>query len=264
MKRRFGIVLLVGLMVGLGGCTCRPTDPETLAVYEANNDPFEPTNRVIFDINQTVDKAVLVPVAKGYRAVVPQWIRTGIYNFSLNLRQPVYFVNALLQGEPAQAATITKRFFINTLMGFFGTIDVAGEMDIPAYNNDFGQTLGVWGVPPGPFIMLPILGPSDVRDAVGYGVDTVAAPVNLASNSVWPGLVYSRIAVEGIDTRERALDFLESIEKTSTDFYATLRTMYQQNREKKVNDNRNQPKTDTVEGETKPAYEFDFPEFEDE
>lgn len=264
MKKYWFVALVIGMMLGVSGCACRPTDPAELAAYEANNDPFESTNRVIFEMNQAVDKAVLIPVAKGYRAVVPQWLRSGIYNFSLNLRQPVYFMNAALQGEGKQSWAITKRFFINTLIGFFGTIDVAGAMEIPAYNNDFGQTLGVWGVPSGPFVMLPILGPSNVRDTVGYGVDTVAAPINLASNSIWPGLIYSRVTIEGIDARERALEFLDSLEKTSTDYYATMRTMYQQNREKKVNDNRSKPQgTNSTEPE-KEAYEFDFPEFEDE
>ncbi len=260
MKRRWGIVFIIGMFF-LTGCTCRPTDPAELAVYEANNDPFEPTNRVIFDINQTVDQAVLLPLAKGYRFIVPKWIRTGIYNFTLNLRQPVYFMNALLQGEPGQAGAITKRFLTNTFIGFFGTIDVAGAKQMPMYDNDFGQTLGVWGVPSGPYVMLPILGPSTARDAVGYGVDTVAAPINLATNSVWPGLIYSRTAIEGIDARERSLEFLDSLKKGSTDYYATLRSMYQQNRQKKINDNKSQG--ERIE-EEKAAYEFDFPDYEDE
>lgn len=263
MKQKWGI-LFCALLILVGGCTCRPTDPAELAAYEANNDPFEPTNRAIFKVNQTLDRAVIKPVAKGYRFIVPKWMRSAIYNFTLNLRQPVFFVNALLQGEPGQAGVITKRFLVNTFMGFWGTIDVAGEMQIPAYNNDFGQTLGVWGVPPGPFVMLPVLGPSDVRDAVGYGVDTVAAPINWTTNSIWPGLIYSKTAVEGIDTRERALDFLDSLEKTSTDYYATLRTMYQQNRVKKINENRETPTDKETGEEEKAAYEFDFPEYEDE
>lgn len=262
--KQIKLIFLCGLLILGTGCTCRPTDPAELAVYEANNDPFEATNRAVFEFNQSVDKAIIKPIAKGYRFVVPKWLRAAIYNFSLNLRQPVYFVNALLQGEPKQAGIITKRFFLNTFLGFWGTIDVAGDMKIPAYDNDFGQTLGVWGVPPGPFVMLPILGPSDVRDAVGYGVDTVAAPINWATDSIWPGFIYSRMALEGIDTRERALDFLDSLENSSTDYYATLRTMYQQNRQKKVNDNRSAPVNEETGEAEKASYEFDFPEYEDE
>lgn len=237
----------------LAGCICPPDEPEALKAYKEANDPFEPTNRTIFGFNMRADKYVIKPLAEGYRYIAPQTMRDGVNNFFTNLRQPMYLVNAALQGEGKQSAEITERFFTNTLFGFFGFADTASDLNIPVNNNDFGQTLYVWGVKDGgPFLMLPFLGPSNPRDTVGLTVDAFLAPIDWALYKE-PVLLYSRFVLEGFAKREAALDFLDSLEKSSTDYYATMRTMYQQNRKKKLED------TQETQTDTKKDYEFDFP-----
>ena len=218
----------------LCGCACPPEDPQALKAYQEADDPLEPMNRAVFGFNMRADSLVIKPVAEGYRYVAPQIVRTGISNFFTNLRQPMYFVNAALQLEGQQAAEIAGRFVTNTLFGFFGFADTASDINIPVHDNDFGQTLYVWGVKNGgPYLVLPFLGPSNPRDAVGVGVDAFLAPIDWLLYKE-PALLYSRIALENWSKREQALDFLDSLEKSSTDFYATLRSMYRQNRKNKL------------------------------
>ncbi len=252
------IICAIGLSIlTLTGCACPPTDPMELQLYRETNDPLEPMNRGVFAFNMTADKYVIEPVAKGYRAVTPDILRTGIRNFFKNLKQPVYLANALFQLEGEQAIAITKRFVTNTLFGFFGFADTASDIDIPIYEPDFGQTLYVWGVKEsGPYLVLPIVGPSSPRDAVGLGVDGVMAPIDWALKSE-PVLLYSKIAFENWAKRENAIEFLDSLNKSSTDFYATMRSMYRQNRKNKLE------KSNVIIGydqvATKKDYEFDFP-----
>ncbi len=242
----------------LGGCACPPTDPDELIAYQEANDPLEPMNRTIFEFNMTADRYVLEPIARGYRYVTPQPIRTGIRNFFANLRQPMYLANALFQGELETAGTITKRFAANTFWGFLGVFDTASELGIPSADNDFGQTLAVWGWQNSePYLILPFLGPSNPRDTIGIGVDAFLAPIDWVLKNE-PFLLYSRIALENFSKREQALDFLDSLEGSSTDFYATIRSMYRQNRKKKIDDSigiiaekRNE--------QMKQDYDFDFP-----
>ncbi len=261
MRNLTWIFVALGMILILGGCATKPTDPEQLRIYEQNNDPLEPMNRTIFGFNMAVDRLVLKPAAKGYRTVVPSPVRKGVNNFFNNLKQPVYFVNALLQGEGKAAGQIAGRFAANTFWGFFGIFDTASQMDIPVDKRDFGETLAVWGVENGgPYLVLPILGPSNVRDTAGIGVDSFLAPVDWALRHE-PWLVYGVWGVNGFRVREQALDFLDSLERSSTDLYATMRSMYQQNRKKEIDEllkNPNMP-------ESAPAYEFDFPdEFSDD
>lgn len=246
----------------LCGCACPPTDPVALQTYHEINDPFEPANRAIFAFNMTADEWIVEPVAKGYRAITPQILRTGVRNFFKNLKQPVYLTNALLQLNGTQAWAITQRFVTNTLFGFFGMADTASELDIPIYEPDFGQTLYVWGVKKsGPYIVLPLIGPSNVRDAAGWGVDAIITPVDLAFRDN-PGLLYSKFAAEGFTSRENAIEFLDSLEKSSTDLYATMRSMYRQNR---VNQLKNTPVIiGSEETAEKNDYEFDFPTDDEE
>ena len=262
--KKFGLILGLCLMC-LAGCACPPKDPEALHAYEEANDPLEPLNRSMFAFNMAVDNLVLEPVAKGYRAVTPQIARTGIRNFFKNLKQPVYFANAVFQLEGEQALSIAGRFLSNTLFGFFGFADTASELDIPVYEPDFGQTLYVWGIKEaGPYLVLPVLGPSNPRDAIGWGVDSVMAPLDWALKGE-PVLLYSKFAVESFSKREGALEFLDSLEKGSTDFYATMRSMYRQNRKNKLENSNVIIGYDQVV--QKKEYEFDLPsddEFEEE
>jgi phospholipid-binding lipoprotein MlaA len=215
-------------------------------------------NRGIHAFNQVADKVVLKPIAKGYRAVVPEFHRGWVSNFFDNLAQPVHMLNALLQGQFKDAGASLGRFVTNTTFGFFGLFDVASEAGIPNPGNDFGQTLAKWGWDGdgGPFLMLPILGPSSVRDGIGTGVDALAHPLGWA---LWNEreLHYGLVALDGVSTRERAMDLLDDLEKTSTDYYATLRTMSRQNRKKKINQVLNNKEPDE-----KPDYEADFSDIE--
>lgn len=242
----------------LSGCATKPTDPEELRIYEETNDPLEPMNRGIHAFNQTADKYVLKPIAQGYRAVVPEFFRDSITNFFSNLSEPVHLVNALLQAQFKDAGCVIGRFAVNSLFGFFGLFDVATEAGIPNPGNDFGQTLAKWGWTGdgGPFLMLPVLGPSSVRDGIGTGVDALAHPLGWA---LWneQELHYGLVAVDGVNTRERALDLLDDLQKSSTDYYATLRSMSRQNRKKKINAVLNEKEPDE-----KPDYEADFSDIE--
>ncbi|MDR2901622.1 MAG: VacJ family lipoprotein [Lactobacillales bacterium] len=255
MKKVY-IALCIGLLC-TAGCVCRPTDPDELAIFEQNNDPFEPTNRAIWEVNMFLDEYLLEPAAKGYRFIMPDFLKTGFTNFFDNLRQPVHLANALLQGEGEAAWNIFKRLTTNTFIGFFGTIDVASEMEIQRSENDFGQTLAVWGFEEGgPYIVLPLFGPSNPRDAIGLGVDGLLTPADwvLANQGQGWEYLYGKIAVDYVQRREGNIEFYDSIKKGSTDFYATTRSMYQQNRKNKIQK--------SIHGEAvveqKQDYEFDF------
>lgn len=249
------VVFCCGILVLLlGGCACPPKNADDAVAATQTDDPLEPMNRGIFAFNMALDKLILKPVAQGYRYVVPEPARRGVGNFFSNLKQPLYLINALLQGEGQAAGDISKRFLANTFWGFLGVFDVASDLEIPKITNDFGQTLAVWGWhESSPYLVLPVLGPSNPRDAVGTGVDLVFTPIDWILKNE-PTLLYSRIALENWDKREKALDLLDNLERSSTDFYATTRSMYQQNRRQKIAES-----VDRGTLETKPAdYEFDF------
>ena len=138
------------------------------------NDPFEGVNRNIYAFNEAVDKAAIEPVARGYRAVVPEPGREGVHNVLTNLRQPIVFTNSVLQGNANASGETLSRFLINSTIGVAGIFDVASTLGIEEHDEDFGQTLGVWGAGSGAYIVLPVLGPSNVRDTVGMVADAVA------------------------------------------------------------------------------------------
>lgn len=254
-KTAFGLSLIIIL---LGGCACPTKTPENTLVEAQADDPLEPLNRSVFAFNMALDKLILKPMAQGYRYVVPEPARKGVNNFFSNLKQPLYLVNALLQGEGKTAVDISKRFLANTFWGFLGVFDVASDIGIPKKTNDFGQTLATWGWHnSSPYLVLPIFGPSNPRDAIGTGADLVLAPIDWVLRND-PTLLYSRVVLENWDKRENALDLLDNLERSSTDFYATTRSMYQQNRRKKIQE------TTQKSTEIPAEYEFDFEIEEDE
>ena len=253
----WGSILMIGGCVLLSGCTNSKISTDEAAISQQENDPLETMNRGIFAFNQVADKAVLKPVAKGYRWAVPDFIRNSVYNVFTTLKQPAYFLNALLQGDVKNAFYVLGRTGVNLTFGCLGLFDVATQMDIPAPDNDFGQTLAKWGWRnEGPFIMLPLLGPSNPRDAIGLGADSLANPVGWRLRHE-PLIVYGMTAAEGFAKREAALELLDNLEKSSTDYYAAMRTMYRQNRQKKIN------QVLPEEKQAPKAYEFDF-EIEEE
>lgn len=228
---------VIATVAVLSGCATPPpaSDPEARAEFEQLNDPLEPMNRNIFAFNRAVDRAVIKPAAQGYREVVPEFGRDRVEDFLTNLEEPVVFFNDVLQGEFSRAGTTLGRFVLNTTFGVFGIMDVAEPMGLPGHGEDFGQTLAVWGVPEGPYLMLPLLGPSNPRDGVGMAADTYADPVGWwASNADADWVTPSRMTVSGIDTREEYLDILDDIERSSLDYYASIRSMYRQNRVKEI------------------------------
>lgn len=225
------VAAAVWLIAALAGCTPQP-QPATVSVTAVEpGDPLEPVNRELFAVNQILDRILLKPLAQGYVAIVPQPGRDALRRVLDNMKEPTVFFNSTLQGELGRAGITAGRFVVNTTLGLGGLVDVASTWDLPRQPADFGQTLFVWGVPSGPYLMLPILGPSNPRDAIGAGIDAYADPASLFSKiDGFEEFTISRFAADGIDQRARALDELNDLQKNSLDFYAALRSLSQQHR----------------------------------
>ena len=206
------------------------------------NDPFENLNRAVFNFNLGFDRKILKPVAKGYRAVVPEPGRDMVKHFLNNLRSPVILANDILQGKPGRAGQTVHRFLFNTSLGLGGLFDLVGDpgangqgVGVAFHDEDFGQTLAVWGFGEGPYLVVPILGPAPPRDALGLAVDNVAFdPFNFFDVALLIGL--GRTATRAVDERARHIESLDEIEETSIDFYATIRSLYRQRRNDEIRD----------------------------
>ena len=228
-------------IVFVAGCATAPdrSDTEAYAEYQEINDPLEPMNRGFFQLNRALDTWFLKPLAIMYREFLPPPFQRGIHNFLNNLRTPVVLANDLLQGEMDRAGTTFARFLVNTTLGVGGLGDPATELGWEDHDEDFGQTLAVWGIPEGPYLMLPVIGPSNPRDGVGLAVDTfVLDPVAWwvrADNSDRAWIGYTRAAITGVDKRARIYEELEELEKTSLDLYASIRSLYRQHRRSEIN-----------------------------
>jgi phospholipid-binding lipoprotein MlaA len=235
LSRAFGRWIRVAALIATGllaSCATPPSDPAARAEFIHNNDPLEPLNRKTFEFNLIVDHALFRPVAKAYVAVVPDDARHAIHNVLDNMKEPTLFFNNVLQGEFKRAEITLGRFLVNSTVGFGGLVDVMALSGVERQPADFGQTLYVWGVPSGPYLMLPILGPSNPRDAIGGGVDSYADPATiLAKNEDIIDLLTYRFVIGGIDERARVLDVLDDLEQNSVDFYAQLRSLTQQHRD---------------------------------
>ncbi len=221
----------------VAGCATAPptSDPEAAADFAETDDPLEPTNRVFYKVNDALDTALLRPAAKAYRYVLPQTVRNGVHNVLGNLGNPVQFSNDVLQGKPKRAGDTLMRTLINSTVGVAGVFDVATGWGYPAHDTDFGLTLAHWGVPNGPFLFLPFLGPTNPRDATGFGVDIAQDPFTwVGKGAIVSGLDWSRFGLNVLDARERVLDPLEQIKKTALDPYATFRSLYRQRRASQI------------------------------
>ncbi len=236
------LLLAAILSLSLSACATRPpaTDREAVEEFEANNDPIEPFNRAMFAVNGAIDTVALRPAAVAYRAVVPPPLRTGIRNALGNLRAPTILLNDILQAQPERAARTAVRFVINSTLGIGGLVDVAEwQFGIPGHAEDFGQTLAVWGVGEGPYLFIPVFGPSNPRDLVGTAVDAVASPwFWFGQGEVVEALRWARFGLTILDSREAVLDTLDDINRTSLDPYSTLRAGYRQRRASEIG-NRN-------------------------
>lgn len=214
----------------LAGCASVPTDPAERAAYEAANDPLEPTNRVTFAVNNVIDQVAIEPLAYGYREVVPELFQIWIRNFLSWLREPTVLANNLLQGDIQRAGKTTARFMINTLVGPFGLRDMAKQAGYEHQNGDFGQTLHVWGFPEGPYLVLPVLGPTNLRDGIGLGVDSISDPIRFAAISRSNVITWGRFGLEGIDERAQNIEAFDELKKNSVDFYVQMRSIIRQRR----------------------------------
>lgn len=190
------------------------------------SDPWEGMNRNLYGIHDGIDHAVLEPVARGYRAVTPHFFRTGVSNFLHNLRSPVIFANDVLQGHIGRAGVTAARFGVNSTIGLAGVFDPAEGMGLERHDEDFGQTLAVWGVSSGPYLFIPVLGPTTVRDGIGSIVDLALDPLNYWDGDDADTVRVSRAVVTGLSAREEVLDTVDNIRATSVDPYVTIRTSY--------------------------------------
>ncbi len=197
-------------------------------------DPLEPVNRAIFSFNNFADKIILEPAAKGYRKL-PSPIQSGIGNFLNNLKLPLVVVNQLLQGQGKNAAESSGRFIVNSTAGLLGLIDVAEKIGLEQKQEDFGQTLATWGVGDGFYIVLPIFGPSNVRDTAGMILTYTTDPINayaIREGEAW--LLPLRTATNAIDQRSKIIDEVNALRNNSIDYYAAVRSSYYQNRKAAV------------------------------
>ncbi|WP_337996106.1 VacJ family lipoprotein [Oleispirillum naphthae] len=201
---------------------------------DETKDPLESFNRAMFSFNMGLDNVFLAPVARGYRDYTPDPLQKGIHNFLVNLRAPIDFLNTLLQGDFDRSLIVVKRFVVNSTAGIGGLMDVAAETGDTRQKEDFGQTLAVWGAGGNPYVVWPLLGPSNPRDSVGGIVDVASDPLFwLGMGSDWDlaePLMWTRFGMTVIDNRVPLLDPLEELERTSVDFYVAVRDFVRQQR----------------------------------
>lgn len=204
------------------------------------NDPLEPVNRAIFAFNEGFLDYVLGPISQVYEELLPAFVREGIRNILFNLSTPIILANDVLQGEPQRAMETIGRMVVNTTVGMGGVVDVASELGVKRHNEDFGQTLGVWGVGEMFYVVLPLLGPSNPRDAVGkLLVDGYFDPLGMwFSNTDRDLEKWTRTGVKGIDEYSSVRGDLEQIKKTSIDYYAAIRSLYRQKRAAEISNGR--------------------------
>ena len=210
-------------------------DFDTTTLEDEIYDPLEPVNRAIFSFNNVADRIVLEPIAKGYKKL-PSPLQSGINNFLSNLRAPLVVVNQLLQGQGENAIQSSGRFIVNSTVGVFGLFDVAEKIGLEEKEEDFGQTLATWGVGEGFYIVLPLFGPSNTRDATGMALTMITDPINayaVTEGEAW--LVPTRTAINAIDQRSQIIDEVNALRDNSVDYYAAVRSSYYQNRKAAIN-----------------------------
>lgn len=224
------VCLSLALSVG----ACATTEQTSHAdVY----DPLEPMNRAVFAFNEGLDFIILNPVIEIYRFIVPDPIRVAVGNVLSNLKSPVYLANELLQGDIDGAATVTQRFVFNTFTGFGGILDTASWEGITYEPEDFGQTLAVWGVGSGPYLVLPMIGPSNVRDTVGMVGDMAMDPLNWYMwNNDKDDLATGRMVATYLTAKDRVYDMQKDLKVNSLDYYAAVRSIMTQRRNAVIND----------------------------
>ena len=232
-RQHIGCFLVI-ISAQLLGCTTAPPRQGATPVQDVTPDPLEPVNRVIFSFNDKVDRYALKPFARTYRNVTPQGIRTGVTNFLGNISDVGVAANSLLQGKLEQGVRDFARVAVNTVFGIGGILDVATPMKLERHNEDFGQTLGVWGVPEGPYLVLPFFGPQTARSTVGLLGDRQLQPLNSSrvSSSVRDKLIILNV----VNTRSRLLAATSILDTASLDPYLFVRENYLKRNRQQVRD----------------------------
>lgn len=237
------VILVLGL-AAMSGCMSTRPDPDPGATPVAgeamaigSRDPLEPVNRGVFWFNEVLDRVLIRPVAEVYRAVLPQPVRTGVLNVLQNLRAPLDLTNQLLQADWKGAGAVAKRFVMNTTLGLGGLIDVAAGQGLPYEYESFDQTLAVWGVPEGPYLVLPVVGSSTLRDAPALVAETYADPVRLyAARNEGDWFNWTRYGATVVDTRAGYIEVIDDLRTNSFDYYAAMRSLYYQRRDGWIRD----------------------------
>lgn len=207
-----------------------PSDQPTGRIPHAKGDPLEGFNRAMFSVNNTLDKAFFRPAAMGYKQIVPRPARSGLRNAFSNLTEPVVFLNDILQMKPGNAFKTFSRFLINSVFGVAGLFDVAKKEGLPHRTNGLGNTLGRYGVKSGPYLFLPFVGPSSLRDLAGGTVDGLVVPTAVGSPFDRTDYQVGKAVVSGLDARAEFDSELKTLYDTALDPYATLRSVYIQSR----------------------------------
>lgn len=237
-KRLLVSLVFVGPSM-LAGCATPPTDPDALAAFKEANDPLEPMNRYFFEINYALDETLGKALAGWYYVALPNFAQDGIRNAINNLHSPVVLANDLAQGETDRAGVTVERFLINSTIGVAGLFDMAARIGLPYHDEDFGQTLAIYGVGEGPYLMLPLFGPSNPRDLAGRVVDMFFDPltyISYGTNLKYVSTMSTTATVlDAVDDRARNLKTLDEVRKGSLDYYATIRSLYRQHRQSEIN-----------------------------
>ena len=233
------LLALSCLAVFGAGCASNPVNEPNRVASDANHDPLEPVNRVVFDVNDFLDRLIAKPLAELYRAVTPDYFRDRVSGVFSNMNEPVVMANSLLQGRVDDASKSLGRLAVNSTIGIGGAYDVAKEgLGWEAKPADFGQTLNSWGVGQGPYTMLPLFGPSTLRDTVGRGVDMFMSPWSYVAmegpRSTSQAFSYSSMGVGTLVKREQNIDALDKLREGSIDYYAQMRSVYLQFRNKQL------------------------------
>lgn len=226
--------------------------------YAGYADPLEGVNRGITKFNNAVDFVIIDPIILTYRTLVPEYGRNVVTNVLRNLGSPINFAHQVLQGDISGSGTTLFRFVVNSLAGFGGILDVASWEGIEYEVEDLGQTLATWGVPDGPYIVLPFFGPASLRDAIGYGVDAYLDPLNrYALNTEEEALAYSYSGANYLDARNQLYSVQKDLKENSLDYYSALKSVVYQNRQALIDD-RNSRRNTSVFAAQIPDYDDDF------
>ncbi len=232
--KNYNYIIIIIFCFFLLGCASKNAETNLID----NNDPFESSNRAVFAFNEDLDELIFKPVARGWRKI-PDFPRKNLSNLADTASAPLDIANSILQFDIDSIRITLSRFLINMTFGIGGMYDVASTDEfgnIEKRNEDFGQTLATWGIKEGPYVMLPIFGPSNVRDAIGKGMDIIFNPVTFAfrMNNLGFEARLPQPVVSGVSTRDKYMDYIDEIKNSSLDFYATMRSLYRQKRVKDI------------------------------